>query len=47
MKKKKDIQFIIIFTFIVTISLLYLSKVSYAKYRKQVEANTAATVALV
>ena len=45
MMKKKDIQFIIIFTFIVTISLLYLSKVSYAKYRKQVEANTAATVA--
>lgn len=45
MKEKKDIQFIIGFVVIVTISLLYLSQASYAKYRKQVEANTQATIA--
>lgn len=45
MKQKKDIQFVIAFIVIVTISLLYLSRTSYAKYRKQVQANTAATIA--
>ena len=45
MMQKKDIQFVIAFIVIVTISLFYLSRTSYAKYRKQVEANTAATIA--
>ena len=45
MKQKNDVQFVIAFIIIVTISLLYLSRTSYAKYRKQVQANTAATIA--
>ena len=45
MGNKKDIKFILVFILIVTISLLYLSRVSYAKYRKQIQANTTATIA--
>ncbi len=45
MKNKKDIQFIIVFIIVAFVSLLYLSKASYAKYKKQVEANVETTVA--
>lgn len=38
-KKKNDFLFIIIFIVITGTSLLYLSKASYAKYKRQVDAN--------
>lgn len=47
MKKelKKDIRFIIIFIFIVTISFLYLFQSTYAKYKKQINSNVSSTIA--
>ena len=45
MKEKKDFQFVIAFLLIVIISLLFLLRESYAKYRKQVEVDTTATIA--
>ena len=45
MENKKDLRFIIIFIVIVGISLVYLAQASYAKYRRQIDANVDATVA--
>ena len=45
MKKKNDLIFIIVFIFVVGISLLYLFQASYAKYRKQITGNLDATIA--
>jgi hypothetical protein len=45
MENKKDVKFVIIFLIISVISILYLSRASYAKYRKQANANVDTTVA--
>lgn len=45
MKKKNDLIFIIVFIVIVSLSFLYLSQASYAKYRKQITGNVSSTVA--
>ena len=45
MKKKNDLTFIVVFVVIVTLSLLYLSQASFAKYRRQITGNLDATVA--
>lgn len=47
MKKeiKKDIRFIIIFILIVTISFIYLFQSTYAKYKKQVNAEVNSNIA--
>lgn len=44
-EKKKDIKFIIIFIIIITLSFTYLFQASYAKYRKQVNAEVDAEIA--
>ena len=45
MKKKKDIRFILIFIIVVAISLTYLFRSAYAKYKRQIEGNTNSTIA--
>ena len=43
--KSKDIKFLIIFIFIISLSLTYLFQTSYAKYRKKIEMNTSSNIA--
>ena len=45
MKKRNDLIFITIFIVVVSISLLYLFQASYAKYKRQINANASARVA--
>lgn len=45
MKKRNDLIFITIFIIVVSISLLYLFQASYAKYKRQINANASARVA--
>lgn len=45
MEKKKDLIFIIVFTLVVGLSLLYLFQTSYAKYKKQIEGNVISNIA--
>lgn len=43
--KKKDLKFLIIFIIVVIICLIYLFQSSYAKYRKQINANINSSIA--
>lgn len=45
MKNKKDIRFILIFIIVVTLSLMYLFRTAYAKYKREILGNTNSTIA--
>ena len=45
MKRKNDLMFILTFVVIVGITLVYLFQTSYAKYRRQTEAEMEGTIA--
>lgn len=45
MKRKNDLFFIIIFVIVVGLSLTYLARASYSKYKKQVSGNVNAEIA--
>ncbi|MBP5678883.1 MAG: hypothetical protein J6X28_03550 [Bacilli bacterium] len=45
MKKKNDVYFLVLFTVIVGITLMYMFQSSYAKYRRQTETTVQARVA--
>ena len=44
-EKLKDLHFIFVFVIIVTLSFMYLFQTSYAKYRKQVNAEVSLSIA--